>query len=371
MTLKLLVVANFLGAVASSALLTKGMFAFGPNGDSILAFLVGSTLSLLLILKFRHNVARVGGWLALASAALTLSLMGVLPHRTELAFGLLCLQFSCSFVSRAFRSDRAAGNGGRLPWVELAHSLGYTIGLLGAQRLSLELTSILPACAAAYGAAGALDLVVTRFAEDTGPSPASSPAAASRGTGATAAIAILVALTVAVQIATQMLSKHLGTTDPLAAFDMGTTLAPIAYGTLLFGLVAVGRALFWTELRSRKGPSLPFGVGVVLCLAAMASANFFLPEPGRLIGLVLVGLAAFLYEFLALALLDWLGETYRGTGAVSLAYGLMALVGTAAYGAFLRWEWRLPQIALVTLACTLAAGFALFGRTTARLADSC
>ena len=361
--LKWLVVANFLGALASSALLTKGMFAFGPGSDSILAFLIGSTLSLILILKFRKKVSHVGGALTFASAAITFSLIWALDGNLSLAFTLLCFQFSCSFVSRAFRSDLAADGTGRLPWVELSHSLGYTIGLLGAQRLGdVGLKSILPLAALSYAAAGVLDFlaakqVIRAEKAETAPAPAEKLT-----WGAGWATLCLIGLTLGVQIATQMLSKLLGSTDPLAAFDVGTTLAPIVYGAFLFGLLSVGKTLFWTELRSRKGPSLPFGIGVTLCVLAMAAGMFFLPELNPVGGLLLIVASAFLYEFLALALLDWLGESFPGTGAVSIAYGLMALTGTLAYGAFLKFDWALAQIGGLLVVCGVLCAVALAGR---------
>lgn len=355
-----------MGALASSALLTKGMFAFGPGSDSILAFLLGSTLSLAIILNFRKRISKVGSTLTLVSAALCLLLAGAMGVDTRLSFALLCLQFSCSFVSRAFRSDLAAGHGGRLPWVELAHSLGYTLGLLGSQRLpDVGLGSVLPLAALGYAIAGCLDILASRRIpqEERAASPKTSAGRFSWSAGWVTLL--LVALTLAVQISTQMLSKFLGTADPLAAFDVGTTLAPIAYGSLLFGLIAAGRALFWTQLSSRKGPALPFGVAVVLCLIAMGAGFFFLPEIDRWVGLALVAAAAFLYEFLALALLDWLGESFPGTGAVSVAYGLMALTGTLAYGAFLQFNWSLSQIGILVALCAAVCAVALAGRAKA------
>ncbi len=341
------------------------MFAFGPGSDSILAFLVGSTLSLGLILNFRKRIARVGGFLTLASAAFTLSLTWALRGDKRIAFALLCLQFSCSFVSRAFRSDLAAGREGRLPWVELAHSLGYTLGLLGAQRLgSVGLEAVLPIAALAFGVAGALDLVAAGKL-----TPAERGTDSSKkshlGWGAAWAALCLVGLTLCVQILTQMLSKYLGTADPLAAFDVGTTLAPIAYGSLAFGLATAGKSLFWSELRSKKGAALPFGVAVVLCLLFMAMGYFFLPTEDRLAGLLLVVAAAFFYEFLALSLLDWLGETFPGAGAVSIAYGLMALTGTLAYGAFLSLNWGLGEMGLLLAGCSGLCALSLTGKSRA------
>jgi hypothetical protein len=361
-----LVLANFLGALSSSALLTKGMFAFGPGSDSILAFLVGSTLSLALILNFRKRIARVGPFMTLFSAAITLSLIWALQGDTTLAFALLCLQFSCSFVSRAFRSDLAAVRQGRLPWVELAHSLGYTLGLLGTQRLgNLGLGAVLPIAGGGYLLAGVLDFLAVGKLQPSEGKASGAPLVSPLTWPAGWATLLLVGLTLAVQIATQMLSKHFATTDPLAAFDVGTTLAPIAYGSLLFGLVSAGKALFWTELRSRKGAALPFGIGVILCLLLMAGGYFFTSQTEeRLSGLLLLGGAAFLYEFLALSLLDWLGESFPGSGAVSVAYGLMALTGTLAYGAFLKFDWAFPQIGTLLLGCVGLCAVALLGRAT-------
>ena len=136
--------ANFVSAVGSGTLLSMGVKVMGVPlllGGNVLAFLIGTVLGLLFLLRMKsawNRFARVVFDLACCCASMLLYIVwSTSSHDNSIRgpsayvfFGLLCVRFTFSFVPRALRSSAAAGYRMRLAYVELSTYGGTILGLL-------------------------------------------------------------------------------------------------------------------------------------------------------------------------------------------------------------------------------------------------
>jgi hypothetical protein len=354
--------ANSLVGFGTSAALAKGMGEFAapsvPAGDSILALLLGSTISVWTILLLKRTLTRneqwlrAAGWMSAISAAFAAGLYllhaalaedGRLDQVAGWVFLVgLCAYFASAFVSRTCRTDVSARQDQQVGWVESGYALGCALGLVTWQSSKLFgmqealLLNVLLMLAAAL-----LDRLT--------PIPP-DPAEKSNDGGkklnqrlVAASILFLVAMTVLVQISTQRLAKVSNNLLLLVAFDIGTLVGSLgAAGLGLTLTLWAGKrqsllaSYIHPSCRATAWMKLPFfAVALIagggMLLSVWGLKNDALPTTAVLPTLVVV---AIVYEGSAIAMADWLGKGTR-PGVVSLAYGLMASFGTAVYATLL------------------------------------
>ncbi len=360
--------ANFTAALGGSGVLSKGLqlqeefpLAFG---DSILAYLTGCCLSFIGIIFLGKQSRAITPLISFSASLLMVGLAWAVSNKggasfyDKLIFSILCLNFALIFIPRTFRIERTAGFFQSLSWVELSYALGYFAGLLFWQRASsANFTTAVIAAAGLYGVSALLDLFSfgNEAAAKTDGSQArffrnsfSIPAAARGGA------VVLVAMTIAVQVGTQIISKISNNTDPLAAFDLGTTLAPVLCGIFGASLGSLGLVSFQRLKQTLTISSLiAFSGFLMLCsfvfVSTVGASNFAT--------LALFAFAAVLYEFIALVLLDWLGKQDIPRNVISSIFGMMALLSTLVYWLFLTRSSSLIEVGVVV---GLATGLSFF-----------
>jgi hypothetical protein len=350
--ISLLALGNLFSSLASGIVLAKGLALLrGPTfafADSLLAYLVGSLLAFGMILyQRRHGGFRI--WI-FSSGAVLLSL-GLSPGfalghlESEAAyiffFLLLCMFFSCTFVSRALRSDIAASQSQALTLVELAYSVGYLLGL-GITRLSIIPKELIPI---GLAVASTIDLVFAKVQIPPSPTEKNDtgqglPALSGRVFYGSL---LFFAMTLAVQIGTQRIASLTGSVGPLAAFEIGVTLAPIIclWASLGFDSATELSRIF---IRSARYPASRFPLGrAIVALIAIGAGGMVLS--GHSTGLVLLTLAACSYEVLSLLLLQWLAHGMPG--AVSTAFAINGLLCSSSYALLLQASGRTTIVAIV------------------------
>lgn len=379
---------NFFTAVGGSAILTKGLSTLikcsSFSGDSILAYLVGSSLSLGVIILVKPGMQTTGGWWCLGAALCALILWFILAFEgialgyvPLLFFLLLCVHFALTFIPRALRAEAAAGYGQKIAWVELSYALGCTLGLLLWQRVEgWSLKEAVFFAIISYLIAATLDFLVTRKLSarhilDSGSENFIMTDITGKIKNPTfAIIALLVAMTVGVQIVTQIITKLLLNTDPLAAFDIGTAIAPVLCGIFLFQIVTpsssdnlvyplIRTAITWKNTISSI--HLPILIAICYGTLSVGIVGKFYNNIHSIFFLSTIAIASLLYELLALTLLDHLGKTQK-KGAVSLAFGLMAFAGTVSYWVFIHFGKSYEACLLIFAISILASAVALFWR---------
>lgn len=347
--------ANFLSALGGGGLLARGLTTLSAVGgwqvDSVLAYLVGTALSLVLILGFRHWVAKAGVWLSLSGTLLALALsgmvaQGVAPSQAGFIFVGLCLVFACIFVPRTFRVDVAANYSNQVAWLEFAYSGGYLVSL-GLWRVlpSVSLSTSFLLCGLCLALSCAVDICASQVRKpDENRSSAAKPSAPIRAehkATVVAGIALISLLTLVVQIGTQRISSLTGDSLPLIVFDLGILLAPlITVRAKVCASQSSSRRFFGTALcfGSARKPIVSLYWGAVLLMALTALAYALVPWCGvnSPATLFLMGVVACGYEMMAIVLLETIGRTCPGRGFVSLAYGVMAVSAVVVYASLLR-----------------------------------
>lgn len=257
-------------------------------------------------------------------------------------FSLLCIRFCLWFLPRVLRSKAAAGHQQKLAWVELFYYAGMIVGLVvwriiglpASLVVALGVDALLQAVAAVLDfLSGRGDITVAGGRQTITEAQAEVPVLMGGVSWVRMAIAV-VALTVGIQIVAMNLAHDLagGRLAPyvLAVFYLGVAVAAIACGTAkaTFGWPHDGPVAGRFARLAMHRFRFPYGIvvaaaGLGICMASVSTGRGW--SVGLVLGCIIV--AAFLYEVLALALLDRIGEEHA-TGVV-WAYGFMAFFGAA------------------------------------------
>lgn len=119
------------------------------QGDSLLAFLLGTILGLVFLsLISKTWTPKLPGPLSLVAACIACVLFWLLHingDRNELNgvvawsfFFLLSFRFCAWFLARVLRSDISSGHGQKISWVELSYLSGIVLGLAVWQRSGMS-----------------------------------------------------------------------------------------------------------------------------------------------------------------------------------------------------------------------------------------
>ncbi|MBI1861546.1 MAG: hypothetical protein HYR96_11575 [Deltaproteobacteria bacterium] len=355
-----LVLGNLFGGLGSGAVVAKGLIPenFPPSTDSILAYLIGSALSLAAILGARRHITQVGKFLSVANVVVVIAMLFVYRHPGAwtpwLFFTLFATHFALVFVPRTFRTDLASTEAsGSLSLVELGYSIGTTVGLTLWERIGVSFAHALAFSGVCYAVAALCDSL--HSGKSSSQEESSSGSLAPSHPLLPMAMLLLVALTLGIQISVQMISKHLASTIPLAAFEVGVTLAPIVLLSLKGSLVCgTGQCLGMMRCSlDRLGVSLPLGVVVGMALG-LSGLGALYPAWAS----VSTFFAAYLYETLALMIFGWMGRQ-GGTGNVAMTFGVMAVSAMALYGAFLHMGSGIDFILVSFVVSAIVSGGAI------------
>ncbi len=343
----LLSFANLAVSFWGGLLLSFGLTFFGNfqsiRFDSVLAYLVGSFLafSVIVVCRKRRRLPLPQVSLSLLLPVLSLLLLvkyfGTHGTALEVAFAVsFCVYFGLGSCLRAFRSDLSAHVHRRgLMVSELAYSTGYLIGLL-VPVAAFNIETILLGQLICSPLVLLADYTVYRNRI----LPSSKPSAANLSADRRALVVpflLFFGMTLCVQISFQRLGSLLTVSGPIAAFELGVTLAPIVALFASAGLVSVGRSLFLNGFNR----NVSFFACLVLTVS-LAPVSLYLVafRPSDLFaGMALLAVCSFCYEYLALVLLAHVGKkpgqvmVILGLGGVLCSLSYWALLNAHALGA--------------------------------------
>lgn len=375
----LLSAANFLAALGAGLIIGQAK-EFGRPGKVLETFFIGATLGLLLFFylrsKWASRINLFGAWCSIAGGLLSLVAATVLIAELRFTprefltgktlFVLLSLRFCVWFLARVLRPDIVAGRQQKIAWVELSYYLGLVSGLLATIGIERWITRgpiwIVTAVFIVDGVlqliAGSVDLMGLRVLSKKSSRPVGTtevPQPYNVGWYARMVTAV-VALTVGTQAVTVALidvislphgAKPHATRLVFTVFYLSVASASIFYGRKKMNLewpsatqkIARFASIFVGEGAHRV--RIPFtlisSIGTaVLALALYLSVSGVRrvtgPSNAKAVMLLLfIAGAAFIYEILALGILDHIGaETKKlnRNGMVALAYCFMGAVFT-------------------------------------------
>jgi len=340
----LLALANLFASFAGGSMI--GM-ATRHAGVGLLSFLAGTAIGLVLLL-LSHRIRTFTSLPVLSAVAAALSI-GALVARdepTRLAV-ILAVYFSAWFLGRTTRMGAAAGRRMVVGAVDGTYYLGTVLGLLTLPK-SIAFAAFLVLNAALLLIATLLDLYCVK----TTARP-SSEARTARGSSSLvlrreffAATLSLAALTVAVQI-TIFARARWPDLDP----HFSSVTASVYAGFAFAAFVAFFRRVAFVEnpeslrtsaflLRLNLSRERTTGTsasvwGVAAVIASLTAAYHYEAAHGGSILLVcvLAAAASMVYEFLALAIINWLGvlsKEIHASGLPAMAYGFTGSVSVPA-----------------------------------------
>jgi hypothetical protein len=379
--IQMLASANFLAAFGGGAILALSEKAFKTPGDTIKTFLIGSTLGLGLLFFLRAKLAArinsIGGWFAIAGGAVSLIAAAIFSQHwkcdNSVDYGawsiylLLSLRFSLWFVARVQRPDIAAGRHQKIGWVELFYYLGIILGLSitgylqppessASQRISHFILTVLIMDGLLQWLAGGLDLVAQRGslrAADSSLTQAPAPLPYNLSWYTRAVVAV-VALTIGTQAMTFSFKGIIqyvlpAALKPKSSFVLVSFYTGVACASVIYSLKKIQLEWPYATEKYARFATVFFGEGVgrqriafhwlsaigaaFLALVLLGSqlsiqAGQFLSSFKLIVFLIFIAIASVIYEILALALFDHIGEEMKRLnrgGMVALAYGFMGL----------------------------------------------
>lgn len=392
----LLAIANLLAAFGGGTIMSQARaaaeahHAYAYNRDDALtAFMVGAAIGMILIglmklpqSRLAQRLRILGGYLSFGCAFTSLILAFIYYahiNRThsagcwdmKLFLALLGIRFSLWFIPRVLRSDAAAGYGQHIGWIEFFYSFGMVLGLITwTPRLTKwigdmdSFVLILIFDAGFQILAGITDLYARRtpfYSQHFAPSEnvRISPLPIDWGMYAKITLAI-VALTIGTQIVAFEFRANLGVwlgPKIMASFYAGTAISALIYGRVetklelpfLFSANRFGALIIDSGNKQRRFSFALISSLAVFPLVIAVVVNLYLipvncePTPcsgntGYKTGvafIVLVAVAAFFFEWIALSLLNFIGvmaKEKQRKGLVAVTYSLMGMGGAIGVG---------------------------------------
>lgn len=354
--------ANFIAALGGGMILGKGVGVIDHpflQGGSILAFFVGTTLGLgflqMIPKKISQAIARSFSILAAMTALILLyifknySVNGKLIDLPAIIFFvLLSIRFGFWFYSRVLRASLAAGQQQKIAWVELGYYAGMIGGLIAWTFLGIEIaiTSALIIDACLQFSAGIIDFFA---GNSTAPSLQTLPSnvnISSKSSLSWYLVSSIIFLTIGIQVVIFSLAHHVSshfTPLILAFYYLGALISALfckKFQILLewnrTSKISFARVFSGIKTNSRGTSFIIHGIlsslsvaiailGVIYWRWGFEISTF---KIGEILLLLLVFIAAFFYEILALAILDRIGLEDRRSnngGMLMQAYGLMGI----------------------------------------------
>lgn len=357
-----------------------------------LALLIGTTIGLVLVgllnlIKTRWARASrtAGGYLSFLGALVAIAVAilyqahsdrcsgatgACRPFELYVYYGLLAILFSLLFVPRILRSDATAGYKQKIGWVEFCYAMGIVLALVSWQQIDKQVPDLrtkLYIDAAFQIVAGLIDLASSRLSFRR----AAEPVTESKGVvadeiiprkmkalpmnrGLFAKLTIAAgALTIGIQIVAMEFREALvSDVAPyiFGGFYLGAALSALAYGLVLtklefppstswlssFGVVTI---TLNRKVHQIKFAFISAATALLLMIAIALNASQFIRCDGNggcgiaswvaMVAFVpLTVMAAFLFEWLILTILDMVGSEARSKnrdGLVALSFGLMGM----------------------------------------------
>ncbi len=360
----LLAIANFLAALGGGTILGKGIGIINSpyiHGSAILSFFVGSVLGLVFLQSIPKNWAKIVGYSFSALCGISSLILlfifnsyAVDGKITDIAglmfFVLLCVRFGFWFYSRVLRASAAAGLQQRIAWVEFGYYTGMIAGLIAWKVINIDIAMsaaliidvILQFCA------GSLDIVANIKAnQKTVSNPieeAQKPTREIKSNqdekiwGWKLSISVVL-LTIGIQATVFNLTHYVSayfSSFILAFFYLGVSLAAVFCRTFTISLEwnSYNQPVICTSKNPKE-----FSLLSNLILTTIITTMTFLGAISwnwatdsfsftTILFFLLVTLSAFMYEVIALAILDRIGLEERATnqkGMVIRAYGLIGV----------------------------------------------
>jgi hypothetical protein len=365
-----LALSNFLTALGAGLLLSISILnsPLGYATDSILGLLIGSLISLAFAVFYPHQIEKIGRFSTLGTLFSTLVLYFIFAQIIVtpvnfwvrvIIFVLICMHFSFVLTSRSIRSTSASENIRTLALVELAYSLGFLlpaalsgyVGTLTWQEAILSSSFI-------YGLAAIIDVSLV-FSMPKNEEKSNSREGVAEIEYCFGTISLLVGLTISVQVFSQLLSKFCKSPLPLAAFDLGTTIAPLFLTVFSVSIVGIGNRSLWSRIQLGRSTSISlFALAATINILMIGVATLFTYLPGSTHSLVLLLVTSFFYEYCALLLFRLLGKKPSTRRSIPTTFATMAVCSAIIYIAFISFEMRTTHL---LLAQAIAASFILAG----------
>jgi hypothetical protein len=351
------------------------------QGDSVLAFFVGTVLGLAFLQFLPKKLSQnAGQWFSACGGIASLILFVIFEKFSvngkiadnigAIFFIILSLRFGFWFYSRVLRASDAAGYQRRIAWVELGYYLGIILGLIIWKFINfqIEIASILLLDATVQFVSGIFDYLCATnkiLKNDSSDRPVNNVMQIKNSSKILCwrlAIAVML-LTVGIQVITfdlaHLADQEFGTVI-LAVFYSGVAVAALIYKKLKI-------TLDWKQSRLQFGYAnifidkikinfLIINILIALLISSAVVISFYYSISLSMIMLLCIFSAAFLYEIIALAILDRIGfeeKSINHSGMIIRAYGMMGI------GAALSL-WILNLISCTTLNMTGLIVISLF-----------
>ncbi len=380
-TFFLLSFSNLLAAFGGGIILGKGIACIQTEylkGGSVLAFFSGTVLGLIFLQSITASLSKLlTRYFSFFSSVVSILLLLIFNKYAEnqlmtgypavIFFAFLSLRFSFWFYSRVRRAAEAAKIQHRIAWVELGYYIGIVSGLVLWQILDipLSLSAALLLDALLQFLAGSIDLfgsVEDNRVAQTERGDDSLQSGTENNSGVMRVVTALTSLTVATQAVlfglAHDVSPHIGT-YMLAVFYTGVAVA--AY---LFKVLSI--KLYWSKLSDSIFIQCnSIHVKLTLCLFSLTTFvcgsillvkqfNVYLQYQALTVAalalLFLAFIAAFIYEIIALSIIDRVNIDYphdRYTIIIK-SYGFMGVGSAVAL-----WFLSVINNSYLSLCCVL------------------
>lgn len=323
---------NFIAAFGGGMILGKGVNVIDIpllQGGSVLAFFIGTVLGLFFLQLIPNKLSiNISKYLSIAGGFSSLILFGIFKNNAfqekisgdiaVIFFFLLSMRFGFWFYSRVSRASLAAGQKQQIAWVELGYYSGMILGLIiwKLSGFNITLISALFMDALLQFAAGFLDLYANKKIKDYYPIEVKNflnnnmPYNPKIFNWKLPCVVILITISTQAIIfsLTHYVSSSLGTYI-LATFYFGAAIS--SFICKKFNVFLEKNSIIFTikNKRSIKIDFLSIGFLVTIFITiAIFDVNFWLlKNSGEITLLFSIFCSAFLYEILALAILDKIG----------------------------------------------------------------
>lgn len=391
---------NFIAAFGGGMILGKGLHVIHTkflHGGSILAFFVGSLLGLIFLHLIPDRLSRsMARWFSIYGAIMSLFLIIVVEKyaingqlfgmMALLFFILLAIRFAFWFYSRVLRAAAVAGEEQRIAWVELGYYLGIILGLIIWKFFNITLSIVVALIidSLLQLSAGLLDLLTNQLLTFSKKNQATDSILTqtqnidkSDFRGWRLSISIIF-LTIGIQVIIFELAHHIQSSFGsfiLATFYFGVAISALIYKQFSMHLKWFVNNQYWQypvimiKLNNQK---IKIQIVIVTVISAffisLATIGIYDNLFGYIIQwllLILIGVSAFFYELVALAILDRIGleQRYSETkNRIIYTYGLMGVGAAVTLWMLGIVGSHLSELFIVLIICIVASILSLFRR---------
>lgn len=357
---RLFALSNLLAAFGGGMILGKGMGIIDTpylQEGSLLAFFIGTVVGLVFLQAIPTRYSKpTGRFFSILGGLTSLSLFFLYTHFAIneklygtiaiVFFALLTLRFGFWFFSRVMRASAAAGHQQKIAWVELGYYSGIILGLIVWKffNINIGISVALLVDAFLQFSAGILDYLGSlkktsntlgaKIKQNVSIKPYDS-------TWGWKSLLTVVFLTIAVQVVIFNFAHHVSEALGayiLAVFYFGVSVAAYVCHQYNIYLTWNNETISSVCSEQLNGGNktkisafiiaLAILISPAICIVNNYSLSFNISVFFSLITYVFVFIAAFIYEVLALVILDKMGHEEKisnRSGMVMRTYGLMGV----------------------------------------------